>query len=214
MPDKLTLDLWSDIVCPWCWIAEHRLDRALKTAGLEADFRFHAYELGPRQQSREPVLQHLAQKYRVSLDEARQMTDRVKALGAELGLDINSDVQKTAATFDAHRLVVAAQGQGLGRSVMERLRRAHFSEGQDVSDHAVLTALAVEAGMEAAEARRVLASGAYSQEVEEDEQRAVAYEISGVPFTVVNMRVAVGGAQSEETFLKVFAKAQESPAEA
>lgn len=211
---KITLDLWSDVVCPWCWIAEHRIEKALASAGLEADWNFHAYELGARRQSRQPTLQHLAEKYKVSLEEAREMTARVQALGAELGIDINPDVQQTAATFDAHRLVVAAQKQGLGKPLMERLHRAHFSAGLDVSDHAVLSRLAVEAGMDAAEAQRVLSTGAYSQEVEADEQRAAAYEITGVPFTVVNRRVAVGGAQPEETFLKVFAKALEEPAEA
>lgn len=204
MPETLTLDVWSDVVCPWCWIGKQRVHNALAAAGLKAEWRFHAYELGERRQERRPTLGHLAEKYHVSLDEAREMVGRVRSLGAELGLDINPDKQQTAATFDAHRLIQAA---GRGEALMERLHRAHFSEGQDVSDHAVLQTLAVEAGLDGAEARRVLAGDAYAKEVEADEERAVAYAIGGVPFTMVNSRWAVGGAQSEDAFRQVFAEA-------
>jgi predicted DsbA family dithiol-disulfide isomerase len=197
----LTIDLWSDIVCPWCWIGKHRLEKALDKLGVQAEWKFHAYELGPRQQKRQPTLRHLAEKYRVSPEEARQMVQRVQDLGRELGIDINPDKQFTAPTFDGHRLVQAAQKAGLGPALMERLHRAHFSEGLDVGDKSVLRALAVEAGLDAAEAARVLDSDAYAKEVEEDEARAVSYEIGGVPFTVLNMRWAVGGAQPVEGFV-------------
>lgn len=207
MPQTLTLDVWSDVVCPWCWIGKQRVSNALAAAGLKAEWRFHAYELGERRQERQPTLAHLAEKYHVSPDEAREMVGRVQSLGAELGLDINPDRQQTAATFDAHRLMQAAQAAGRGEALMERLHRAHFSEGQDVSDHAVLQALAVEVGLDGAEARRVLASDAYAKEVEADEERAAAYDIGGVPFTVVNSHWAVGGAQSQEAFRQVFAEA-------
>ncbi|HTA17047.1 MAG TPA: DsbA family oxidoreductase [bacterium] len=209
MPDTpaLTIDLWSDLVCPWCWIGKHRIERALDAAGLEAQWRFHAYELGPREQKRQPTLQHLAEKYGVSLAEGRQMIRRVQDLGTELGLDINPDKQQTAPTYDAHRLVQAAQAKGDARALVERLHRAHFSEGLDLGDRAVLKTLAKETGMDAAEAGRVLEGGAYAAEVEEDERRAVSYEIGGVPFTVVNGRLAVGGAQSVKAFGEVLHKA-------
>ena len=204
---KITLDIWSDVVCPWCWIGKHRVERALAAAGLEADWRFHAYELGARQQTRQPTLKHLAEKYKVSLEEARTMTERVQTLGTELGIDINPDVQQTAASFDAHRLMVAAQKVGLGKPLMERLHRAYFSEGLDISDHAVLLGLVVEVVLDATEAKRVLDTDAYSQEVETAEQQAAAYQIGGVPYTVVNMQLAISGAQSEETFGQAFAQA-------
>ena len=203
----LTIDLWSDIVCPWCWIGKHRLEKALDQLGVKAEWKFHAYELGPRQQKRQPTLQHLAEKYHVPLEEARQMVKRVQDLGAELGIDINPDKQFTAPTFDGHRLVQAAQKAGLGPALMERLHKAHFSEGQDLGDKAVLRALAVEAGMDETEAQRVLDSDAYAKEVEEDEARAVSYEIGGVPFTVLNMRWAVGGAQPVEGFVDLLNEA-------
>jgi predicted DsbA family dithiol-disulfide isomerase len=135
------------------------------------------------------------------------MVGKVQGLGAELGIDINPDKQGTAQTFDAHRLVKAAESAGLGAQMVERLHRAHFTEGLDVGDKAVLRVLAGEAGMVPEKAAQVLDSDAYAREVEEDEQRARDYEISGVPFTVVNGRYAVGGAQSEKAFRKVLEEA-------
>jgi predicted DsbA family dithiol-disulfide isomerase len=209
MPETpvLTLDLWSDLVCPWCWIGKHRIERALEATGLEARWRFHAYELGPREQKRQPTLAHLAEKYGVSLAEGRQMMGRVQDLAQELGLDINPDKQQTAPTYDAHRLVQAVQAKGDARALVERLHRAHFSEGLDLGDRSVLKTLAAEAGMDPGEAGRVLESGAYAAEVEEDEQRAVSYEIGGVPYTIVNGRLSVGGAQSAAAFGKVLREA-------
>lgn len=208
----MLIDLWSDIVCPWCWIGEHRLDRALLNLGLrdKVTLRFHAYELGPRQQKRQPILEHLASKYRVSLDEARAMTARVQDLGRELDLDINPDKQFTAPTFDAHRLVAARQAQGDARALVDALHRAHFSQGRDLSDPAVLTAVAAETGMDSAEATRVLQTGAYAQEVEEDLRRAQDYEIRGVPFFAFDMKLALNGAQPVEVFEKVLKQALNS----
>jgi predicted DsbA family dithiol-disulfide isomerase len=205
----VNIDLWSDLVCPWCWIGEHRLDRALLNLGLrdKVTLRFHAYELGPRQQSREPILEHLAHKYHVSLDEARQMTQRVQDLGAELGLDIDPEKQFTAPTFDAHRLVAARQAQGDARALVDALHRAHFSQGRDLGDLSVLAAVAAETGMDRAEAQRVLQTGAYAQEVEEDLRRAQAYEIRGVPFFVFDMKLALNGAQPVDVFEKALKQA-------
>lgn len=205
----MIVDIWSDIVCPWCWIGEHRLAAALRNLGLESSVqvRFHAFELGPRQQTRQPILQHLASKYRVSLDEARAMTTRVQDLGAELGLDINPDKQFTAPTFDAHRLVAAQQAQGDARALVEALHRAHFSQGRDVGDLAVLAAVATEAGMDPAEARRVLDSGAYTQEVEEDLRQARDLEIRGVPFFAFDRTFALNGAQPVDVFERALNQA-------
>jgi predicted DsbA family dithiol-disulfide isomerase len=206
----ITLDVWSDVVCPWCWIGEHRLQRALEGLKLEAQWRFHAYELGARVQKRQPVIEHLARKYRVSLEEAKQMSSRVHDLAAELGLAIHTEREATAATFDAHRLIQGWQAKtGDARALMDRLHKAHFDEGLDVSDKAVLRRLAVEAGVESGEAERILSTDAYTLEVEEGEQRARDYEIRGVPFVAINGRWAVGGAQPIELFQKALKQALE-----
>lgn len=211
MSEPLNIDVWSDIVCPWCYVGEHRVRKALEQLGVtEVRWRFHSYELGARKQARTPVVEHLAKKYRVTPAEARQMMERVQTLGAELGLDINPDKQYTAGSFDAHRLVQAAQAQvedgSRALAVMDRLHRAYFSEGLDTSDAGILAGLAAEAGMPKAEAERILATDAYALEVEEGERRAAAYEIRGVPFTVVADQWAVSGAQPVETFVAVLQK--------
>ena len=213
MPETpvLTLDVWSDPVCPWCWIGKHRLEQALEAEGLQARWRFHAYELGERRQKRRPTLEHLSEKYGVSPAEARAMVRRVQDLGRELGLDINPDKQHTAPTYDAHRLVQAAQERdGDARALVERLHRAHFSEGLDLGDRGVLAKLAAESGMDSQEAARVLENGAWAKEVEQDEERAAQLEIGGVPFTVINGRRAVNGAQSVAAFAKALREARAS----
>jgi predicted DsbA family dithiol-disulfide isomerase len=206
----LTLDLWSDVVCPWCWIGKHRLEAAVKSLGLEGQvqLRFHAYELGGREKSGLGVHEHLVLKYGISRQEAVEMTDRVEKVGAELGLSFDFAKAHSAPTFDAHRLVQAAEAADKGPQMMERLHRAHFAEGKDVSDPATLRALALEVGLAASKVGEVLEGQAFAAEVEEAEERAVAYEIRGVPFTVMNGRLAVPGAQPVETFEKAIQQAQ------
>lgn len=205
-PHSLTLDLWSDPVCPWCWIAKRRLERALAITGLAGRCRwhFHAYELGPRQGRPTPVLEHLAAKYSVSLEEARAMTARVAGLGAELGLVMDMERCLSAPTYDAHRLLQWAQTLDRAPGLAEGLHQAHFSRGLDLSDHAVLRQVAAAACLDAAGADQVLGGGAYGAEVDKDEERAAGYDISGVPFTVAQGRFAVPGAQSVAVFEKML----------
>jgi predicted DsbA family dithiol-disulfide isomerase len=205
----LNLDLWSDIVCPWCWIGKRRLELALDHAGLadRAQWRFHAYELGAREQKPQPVIGHLAQKYGVTLEEARAMTARVASLGAEVGLVMNMDRCISAPTYDAHRLVQWAQSQGAAPKLMEALHQAHFTQGLDVSDHGLLAGLAQQCGLNKVHAEDVLKSDAFADGVEADLQRAQDYEISGVPFTVVKDRWVVQGAQSVAVFEQALLKA-------
>ena len=174
----------------------------MKNLGLQdkVQLSFHAYELGGRERTGLGVHENLALKYGVSREEAAAMTDRVEKLGAELGLRFDFSKARSAPTFDAHRLIQAAQSVGRGPALMERLHLAHFAEGQDLSDLATLQALGVEAGLSAELVKGVLDTQAFAEQVEEDEQRAVAYEISGVPFTVMNGRLAVPGAQPVATF--------------
>jgi predicted DsbA family dithiol-disulfide isomerase len=206
----VVIDLYSDVVCPWCWIGKHRLERALQEAGLsqDAQWRFRAYELGPRQQAPGSVAERLGEKYAAGPEEVRQMFARVESLGAELGLAFNFSKARAASSFDAHRLVKAAEKAGRAADLMERLHRAHFSDGQDISQAAVLESLASQAGLDTAEVRRVLDSDAYAKEVDEDEARAASYEIRGVPFTVLNGRLGIPGAQPVATFVQALKQAQ------
>jgi predicted DsbA family dithiol-disulfide isomerase len=206
----LTIDLWSDPICPWCWIGKHRLEQALKQAGLEqhARWNFHAFELGPRDAAPAPVTDMLRKKYGGSAQDIRDMFKRVEDLGAELGLKFEFERSIAAPTFTAQRLVKAAAPSGRAGALLEAMHLAHFTKGLDLSDTSVLQALAVEAGLPAAETAAVLGGDAWTLEVEQDEERAAAYDISGVPFFVFQGRLALGGAQPVETFVKALEQAR------
>jgi len=162
--------------------------------------------LGSRQQKPQPVLEHLAAKYGLSMEEAGQMTARVAGLGAELGLTMNMAGCISAPTYDAHRLLQWAQSLGQGPAMAEILHQTHFTRNLDVSDHGVLAAAAQEAGLDQALARGVLESQAFGKDVEQDLRRAADYEITGVPFTLIGGRWGVPGAQSVDVFAETLSK--------
>jgi len=192
----LDIQLWSDVVCPWCWIGEARLTRALQAVGFEdrARITVRSFQLDPAAQ-RGPTLDHLARKFGKSLAEARAMTEQVGALGAELGLEMDFDRALTAPTADAHRLIKLAGETGRGMALMQRLHRAHFSEGADVADHRTLVAAAVEVGMDSAAAEELLASDRYADEVRDDQLEAGRFGVQGVPFFLLAGVYGVSGAQ-------------------
>lgn len=208
--ERMRIDLWSDVVCPWCWLGTRRLQLAIGRLGLERQVEIvpRSFELGPRDATPQPALQVVARKYGGTAQRIAQMVSPIVAMGAELGLIYDFDRSIACPTFDAHRLIHAATVLGLGIEMAERLHRAAFAEGADVSDHATLRALASEVGIEAPEAERVLTSDAYTDAVEEDEALARTHGIRGVPFAVVDGRYAVSGAQTVEIFEQALARAQ------
>ncbi|GAC1611464.1 MAG: protein disulfide isomerase FrnE [Mycobacteriales bacterium] len=206
----MRIDIWSDVVCPWCWIGKRRLETAVLRFPHPVDVRWHAFELDPAAPaSREGSYeQRLAHKYGCSVAEAAQMTARMTAVGADEGLDFRFDRAQPGNTFDAHRLLHLAGERGVQNAVKERLFQATFTDGELVSDHQTLIRLAVEAGLSADEAAAVLADDRYADEVRVDEERARELGISGVPFFVVDGRYGVSGAQSPELLLAALERAQ------
>lgn len=202
----LRIDVWSDLVCPFCWIGKRRLDEALARTGTDAEVVLHAFELDPRHGASGPLLGHLARKFG-GAERAEAMTRHVTRVGGEDGLAFDWARAVAANTFDAHRLVLHAQASGAGGALMERLMRAHFAEGADLADARTLVALATEAGLDAKEAERVLAGDAFALEVREDEASARDGGVTGVPFFVFDGRLALAGAQSVATFERALAAA-------
>lgn len=198
---RLSIELWSDLVCPYCWVGKTRLEAAIRRAGLDGkvDLVMRAFELDPAPRASGPLLEHLAHKFGGPAA-AQAAARRVSAYGAPDGLAFDFDGAVASNTFDAHRLVLHAQARGLGAAVAERLMRAHFAERADLADHETLARLAAEAGLDAASARDALASGERADDVRRDEATARAYGVRGVPFFVLGGRLAVTGAQSAETF--------------
>ncbi|MFN8519233.1 MAG: DsbA family oxidoreductase [Chloroflexota bacterium] len=199
----MLVEVWSDIVCPWCYIGKRRLERALATFPRrdEVEVRLRSFELdpSPTADTGETLERMLAEKYRVSLDQARGMNDRVTMLAAEEGLGFRLDIARPGNTFDAHRLAHHARALGLEAELMERLQAAYFCEGAPVGDHETLLRLAGEVGIDRASAREVLQSERFADDVRGEETLASRLGIRGVPFFVLDRRLGVSGAQDAGT---------------
>ena len=209
---KLRIDIWSDIACPWCYIGKRHLEEALSTFEHKDDVEivWRAFELdpsAPKLREAVPNAERLAQKYRVSVAQAHAMMDRVIDAGKKAGLDMKLHDSKSGNTFDAHRLLHWAGTVGKQDEMKERLMRAYQSEGAVISNHDVLVGLAADIGLDAAEARAVLESDRYADDVRGDEQLAGELGITGVPFFVLAGKLGVSGAQPVETMKTVLAKA-------
>jgi predicted DsbA family dithiol-disulfide isomerase len=206
----IRVEIWSDIVCPWCYIGKRRFERALATlddpGGIEIVHR--AFQLNPSMPKGE-VRDHrenLMAKYGLSETRAADMQQQMERTAADEGLEFHLVGGVTGNTFDAHRLIHVARERGLQDAAVERLFRAHFTEQRSIFDEASLVALAAEAGVDAGDARAALAGDAYTEAVNAELREARGLGISGVPYYVVDRRYAVSGAQTPELFADVLAR--------
>ena len=209
---KLRIDIWSDIACPWCYIGKRHLEEALSTFEHKDDVEivWRAFELdpgAPKLREAVPSAERLAKKYRVSVEQAHVMMERVIDAGKKAGLDMKLHESKSGNTFDAHRLLHWAGTLGKQDAMKERLMRAYQSEGAVISNLDVLVGLAGDIGLDTAEARAVLDSERYATDVRADEQLASELGISGVPFFVLAGKLGVSGAQPADTLKQVLARA-------
>jgi predicted DsbA family dithiol-disulfide isomerase len=206
----MKIEIWSDVVCPWCYIGKKRLESALSEfEHAEAvQIVWRSFELDPHapSDSAQPVDEMLASKYGVSLERARAMNAQVTELAAAEGVEFRLDEAKRANTFDAHRLIHLAAAHGLQQQAKERLLAAYFSEGRPVGDQETLVELAEEIGLEREQAVAALAGESFAQEVRADERRAQELGATGVPFFVFDGRYGVSGAQSPDVFRQVLEK--------
>ena len=206
----MKVEIWSDVVCPWCYVGKRRFERALASFAHrdEVELVWRSFELDPAAPPSpdEPgsYAERLAAKYGGGLERAQAMIDTMTATAAGEGLDFRFDRARPGNTFDAHRLLHLALERGVQDDVKERLDRATFTDGLRVSDHEALVAVVAEAGLDPDEAREVLASGRYADAVRADEAQARAYGITGVPFFVVDGRYGVSGAQPAELISEVL----------
>jgi predicted DsbA family dithiol-disulfide isomerase len=207
----MKVEIWSDIVCPWCYIGKRRFEAALGRFehGEEVDVVWRSFELDPAAppQRERPATEHLAHKYGMSIEQAeasqRRLTDLAKAEGLEYHLD------RTAGgnSFDAHRMLHLAAASGHQDALKERLLRAYFTEGEAIGRRDVLERLAAEAGLEPGEVSEALADGRFGEEVRADEHRARLLGINGVPFFAIDERYGISGAQSAELILSALEQA-------
>ncbi len=200
----MTVEIWSDVVCPWCYIGKRRFETALSEFdhrdGVQVVWR--SFELDPDAPATKGLSldELLAKKYGMSLPEARSTNGRVTAIAAAEGLPYRLDIARPGNSFAAHRLIHLADTQGRAGAMEERLMKAYFCEGLAISDIEVLIGLAAEAGLDAGIARTALEGGGFSDDVRFDEARAAQFGITGVPFFAIEERWGISGAQPLDVF--------------
>ncbi|HEX2848900.1 MAG TPA: DsbA family oxidoreductase, partial [Acidimicrobiales bacterium] len=186
----MKLEIWSDVVCPWCYVGKRNFETALARFphAAEVDVVWRSYELDPSApREREGDYEtRLSRKYGTSVDQARAMIARVVDAGAGAGLDMRFDRQRPGNTFDAHRLLHLAGEHGLQNEVKERFLAATFTEGEPIGDPETLARLAIDAGLPSDDVDAVLASDRYADGVRADEAEASAIGVNGVPFFVAD----------------------------
>lgn len=200
----MRVDIWSDVVCPWCYIGKRRFEQAIARFphAAEIELTWRSFELdpsappSPEQPAR--YTDRLAQKYGTTTERAQSMIDRMTSVAAEEGLTFRFDIARGGNTFDAHRLLHLALHKGIQDELKEKLDHATFTEGLPVSDHQALTEVAVGVGLDEIEAKEVLTSDLYADAVRADEAQAHAYGISAVPFFVIDDKYGIAGAQSPD----------------
>jgi predicted DsbA family dithiol-disulfide isomerase len=209
----LRIEVWADVVCPWCYIGKRRLQAALAERGMtdEVEVLHRAFQLDPTASTTtEPTIDHLAAKYGVSRDEALAMMANVTEVAAGEGLDYHLDRTRTGNTRDAHRLALWVQEQDpqITQRLLEAMYSAYFEQGRGVFSTDDLVALAAEVGLDPDEARSMLAGTAYLDQVVQDQVLARTFGASGVPFFVIDRAYGVSGAQPLEVFLDAIDQAR------
>ncbi|MFT4263271.1 MAG: DsbA family oxidoreductase [Nocardioides sp.] len=211
----MRIEVWSDVVCPWCYIGKRRLETALSgfEHGDEVEVVWHSFQLdptAPRDGGGETVAAHLAARYGMSEQQAHEMQQRVTDLAAAEGMTWNHHASPYVNTVDAHRLLHFAGhvgGPALAAALKERLLEAYFVHARNVADHGVLAELAVAEGLDPQRVDDVLASDEFADEVAADRAQAQAYGATGVPFFVLDGRYGISGAQPTEVFAQAIAQA-------
>ncbi|GAB3756773.1 DsbA family oxidoreductase [Spirosoma pomorum] len=201
----MDVEIWSDVMCPFCYIGKRKFEQALNQFPNRDDIRiiWKSFQLNPDMQTdpETSINQYLANVKGWSLEQAEQMNDRVTAMAREVGLTYRFDKAVVANSWDAHRLIQLAKQHGLGDAAEERLFKAYFTEGRNTADHTTLLELGTDIGLEADEITAMLSSDQYGQAVDQDLYEARQIGVRGVPFFVLNHKYAVSGAQQPETFL-------------
>jgi len=205
------IEVWSDVVCPWCYIGKRHLESALGAFEHrdQVEVVYRSFELDPTapEVPVETTVESLAKKFGTDVAGARQLMARADGVAASVGLDFHHADAPHARTVDAHRLLHLALEEGRQAELKEALLAAYFTRGESMGDHAVLRRVAVEAGLEPSRVDEVLASEEFTDAVHADIAQARAYGANGVPFFVAAHRAGVSGAQPTEVFAQLLERA-------
>lgn len=204
----MKIDIWSDVMCPFCYIGKRRLENALAVFPHRdsVEIEWHSFQLDPdtKTDPDKDVYTYLAERKGQSLGWSKQAHEYVTNMAAETGLQYNFDKAVVANSFDAHRMTHLAKKYGRGDAMEEALFRGYFTEGKNTADHNVLKTMALSIGLDEAEVNEVLAGNRYAEAVNADIAEAARLRINGVPFFVVNGKYGISGAQPSETFTQAL----------
>lgn len=211
MENKMKVEIWSDIMCPFCYIGKRKFETALAQFPHKdkVEIVWHSYQLNPNMEylPDKDFYTYVADLKGQSREWSVQIHENLVQTAKDHGLDYHLDKAKITNTFDAHRIIQLAKKNNLSNEIEERFFKAYFTEGALMSDHETLTKLAVEIGLDKKEVEQVLAGSQYADEVRKDEQEAQQLGANGVPFFVIDRKSAVAGAQNSKVFLEMLEKA-------
>ncbi len=202
----MIIDVWADVVCPWCFIGKRRLEKALSAFGHkdEVTIRHRAFQLQPDAKDVLPTSELLASKYQVSPEQVKQMQANVCAVADGEGLCYNLDETLSGNTFDAHRLLLWAATINKQDELLEAMFSSYFEKSRPLFSHSDLVAVAISVGIDADLADDILCSDQYADEVVTDRNLASQLGATGVPFFVVDMKYGISGAQPLEAFTQTL----------
>jgi predicted DsbA family dithiol-disulfide isomerase len=210
MDNKLKVQIWSDIMCPFCYIGKRRIEEALQNfehkEAVEIEWKSYQLDASFIASPEDNMVEHLAEKYRKDNDWAQNMLDNMTQNAKAAGLDFHFEKAVLANSFNAHRLLHLAKKYNLANDLEELLFKAYLTEGKDINDLDTLSKLGIEVGLDAEAIAQVLNSDTYGTEVQKDQEEANAIGVQGVPFFVLDNKYAISGAQPASAFLETLEK--------
>lgn len=212
----MRVDIWSDVVCPFCYIGKKRLEAAAKESGIELEVHWHSFQLDPEAPVRQEVSnsERLAQKYGRSVPEVEDMQRNIAAMAKQEGIEFNWEGASSGNTLNAHRIIHLAQSKGLGNEAQEAFFYSYMTQGLPIGERETLEDVAARIGLNPVEVDDLLDSDEFADFVKFDQEVARdQLKVTGVPFFVFDQRIALAGAQPKEVFLQVLEKALEEPQE-
>jgi len=204
----LTIDIISDVICPWCYIGKRRLEKAIAALDRQVKVRWLPFQLNPSMPKEGTSRRDYRTKKFGSWERSQELDARVVAVGKEEGIQFAFDrIERTPNTLDAHRLIWLADKQGIQDSVVEALFRAYFTEGRDIGSRQALIDGAGEVGLDRHQAEAVLNSDGGMEAIKEADELIRRFGVDGVPFFIVNGKITLSGAQPPGAFLEAFRQA-------
>jgi predicted DsbA family dithiol-disulfide isomerase len=204
----ITVDVISDVICPWCWIGKRRLEKAIFSLGQPVKVRWLPFQLNPTMPKEGISRREYRTRKFGSWERSLELDAQVAAAGKAEGIDFAFDkMERTPNTVDAHRLIWLAEKEGVQDGIVEALFLAYFTDGRDISNRQTLLDVVSEAGLDRSKAESVMNSNEGTEALREADELGRRFRVDGVPFYIVNGKITLGGAQPPEAFLEAFRQA-------